>query len=141
MCLNAGMNQRNQVRQPDSCGESLAGNVPNHYAQRRAKFHHLEEVAGKMAHRKYLTGNVEFAGVELTRSAKPALNLRRFKKAPVELRLLAAQYGQLLFERTDVCQVSVRGGIHLRLGKFTYKRSAWRRVLWACPLPHIPIRR
>jgi hypothetical protein len=43
-----------------------------------------------MADRKYLTGNLEFARAELSRSTKPTLNLSRFKDASVELRLLAA---------------------------------------------------
>ena len=54
-----------------------------------------------MADRKYLASDLEFARAELPRSAKPALNLSRFKDAPVKLRLLAAQYGQLFLERTD----------------------------------------
>ena len=63
-----------------------------------------------MADRKYLAGNLEFARAELPRSAKPALNLSCLKDSPVELRLLAAQDGQLFLERTDFFRTSVPEG-------------------------------
>jgi hypothetical protein len=90
-----------------------------------------------MADREYLTGNLEFAGAELPRSAKPALNLSRFKDAPIELRLLAAQYGQLLFEGTDFFRLFIRTRIHSLLCLITSQLDPWGQLFWVRRLPHL----
>src|ERR1700730_10001509 len=90
-----------------------------------------------MADREYLTGNLEFAGAELPRSAKPALSLSRFKDSPVELRLLAAQYGQLFFERADFFRPFMRTRIHFLICLITSELGPWRQLFWVSPLPHL----
>src|SRR5262249_13045727 len=84
-----------------SCAQSLACDIADNNAQRRAEFDNLEEIARKMADGENLSGHFEFARMKLTRSAEPSLDLRRFEEAALDRRLFAADCGQLFLECAD----------------------------------------
>src|SRR5882724_2449585 len=90
-----------------------------------------------MANWKYFTGNLEITGAELPGSAKPALNLSRFKNAPMKLRLLAAQYVQLFFERANFFRQLIDRRTRLLLCPFSNELGAWVQLFWARILPHV----
>src|SRR5262249_58136797 len=63
-----GMDQRKQVRHPDTRAQTFSPDIADDNAQgRTAQPEHLEKIAGQVAHRKNLSRNLETRRIELAR--------------------------------------------------------------------------
>src|SRR5580658_10690667 len=106
MGSRTALNQVHQVGLPDPRGQPFACDVTQHQSKDTVQLQHLEKVAGQMAYRKDFAGDLKLAPYQLTRRAKPPLDLRRFVNGLLEFRVFTAHCFELEFPRSR----SVRGG-------------------------------
>ena len=97
------LNKIQKVRQPDTGGEPLAGNVADSNAKKAVEFEfdYLEEVAREMTDREDFAGNFVTAPIEFAGSAQPALNLRGFKDRLLKQVVFAALAIELYADGMD----------------------------------------